>query len=61
MRSLVGDKWAEGRDPAALVVAFARERMLRDGSVAVIRQALDERSRRAQALGYLAELGVPVP
>ena len=30
----------------------------RDGSVACIRQALDDPSRRAQALGYLAELGV---
>lgn len=61
VRMLVTDKWSEGRDATALAVAFARERMLKDGSVAAIRQALDDRSRRAQALGYLAELGVPVP
>ena len=61
VRALVSDKWSEGRDPTALVVAFARERMLRDGSVALIRLALDDRSRRAQALGYLTELGVAAP
>jgi hypothetical protein len=61
VRGLVTDQWSEGRDATALVVAFARERMLRDGSVAVIRQALDDRSRRAQARGYLTELGVAVP
>jgi hypothetical protein len=58
VRALVADKWSAGNDATALVVAFARERMLRDGSVAVIRQAADDRSRRVQALGYLAELGV---
>ena len=61
VRELATDRWSEGRDPTALAVAFARERMLRDGSIAVIRQALDDRSRRAQARGYLAELGAPVP
>jgi hypothetical protein len=61
VRELVTDRWSDGRDPTALAVAFARERMLRDGSIAVIRQALDDRSRRAQARGYLAELGSPVP
>ena len=40
-------------------MAFARERMLKDGSIAVIRQALDDKSRRDQARGYLAELGAP--
>jgi hypothetical protein len=58
---LAGDRWAEGNDPTALAVAFARERILKDGSIAVIRQALDDRSRRTQARGYLAELGVAVP
>jgi hypothetical protein len=58
---LAGDPWSEGRDATSLVVAFARERMLRDGSVAVIRQAVDDSSRRVQALGYLAELGVAAP
>lgn len=58
VKVLVNDKWSAGRDATALVVAFARERMLHDGSVAGIREALDDRSRRFQALGYLAELGV---
>ncbi|MBY0494513.1 MAG: hypothetical protein K2Y23_09870 [Cyanobacteria bacterium] len=61
VRQLIGDRWADGRDPTALAVAFARERMLRDGSIAVIREALGDRSRRDQARGYLIELGSPVP
>lgn len=58
VRVLASDRWSEGRDATALAVAFARQRMLGDGSVARIREALDDRSRRVQALGYLAELGV---
>jgi hypothetical protein len=61
VQALVGDRWAEGRDPTALAVAFARERMLKDGSIAVIRQAFDDKSRRSQARGYLVELGALVP
>jgi hypothetical protein len=61
VRQLTGDKWAEGRDATALAVAFARERLLRDGSIATIQQALEDGSRRNQARGYLAELGAPVP
>jgi hypothetical protein len=58
---LAADGWSSGRDATALAVAFARERLLHDGSIALIREALDDRSRRAQALGYLAELGAPMP
>ena len=61
IKLLVADKWADGKDATSLAVAFARERMLRDGSIAVIQQALDDKSRRGQARGYLAELGAPVP
>lgn len=61
VQALVGDRWADGRDPTALAVAFARERMLKDGSIAIIRQALDDKSRRSQARGYLVELGAVVP
>ncbi len=60
-KGLVTDTWSAGRDATALAVLFARERILKDGSVAGIRQALDDRSRRAQAMGYLAELGVSAP
>ena len=61
VKLLVADKWAGGKDATALAVAFARERMLTDGSIAAIQQALDDRSRRDQARGYQAELGAPVP
>lgn len=61
VKELTADPWASGRDATALAVAFARERMLKDGSAATIREAVNERSRRAQAVGYLAELGVAVP
>ena len=61
VRELLTDRWSDGRDATALAVAFARERMLQDGSIAMIRQALDDRSRHDQARGYLAELGAPVP
>jgi hypothetical protein len=60
-RQLAGDAWADGRDATALACAFARERLLRDGSIAIIQQALDDKSRRDQARGYLAELGATVP
>lgn len=61
IRTVVVDRWAEGKDATALAVSFARERLLNDGSIVIIRAALDDRSRRAQARGYLAELGTPVP
>jgi hypothetical protein len=61
VQSLGGDRWAEGKDATALAVVYARERFLKDGSINLIQQALDDRSRRNQARGYLAELGAPVP
>lgn len=61
IKELAADRWTEGRDATALAVAFARERMLKDGSIAIIRDAADDRARRIQALGYLAELGVATP
>lgn len=61
VKQLVGDRWAAGKDATALAVVFARERMLADGSIALIRMALDDTSRRNQARGYLVELGAPVP
>jgi hypothetical protein len=61
VKQLAVDKWAAGKDATSLAVVFARERLLKDGSVAVIRQALEDKSRRDQAYGYIVELGVPVP
>ncbi len=60
VKVLVTDKWSEGNDVTALAVAFARERMLRDGSSAVLQQALSDKNRRMQARWYLAELGTTV-
>jgi hypothetical protein len=61
IRALVDDPWSKGRDATALAVSFARERMLKDGSSAVLQQALTDKVRRAQARWYLAELGASVP
>jgi HEAT repeat protein len=61
VKQLLGDKFAEGSDPAMLVVWFARERLLKDGSISVIREAAEGNRLRVQARGYLDELGTPVP
>jgi hypothetical protein len=61
VRELLSDQWSEGKDATALAIAFARERLLKDGSIAAIQQALNEKSRRNQARGYLAELGALAP
>jgi hypothetical protein len=61
VKLLLADKWSEGKDATALAVTFARERLLKDGSIAVIQRALDDKWRRDQARGYLTELGVRVP
>ena len=61
VKQLTTDRWFDGRDATALAVTFARERMLQDGSIALIQQALNDKSRRNQARGYLTELGAPVP
>ncbi|HET9704326.1 MAG TPA: hypothetical protein VFP85_09850 [Vicinamibacterales bacterium] len=58
---LASDPWSGGEDATALAIAFARERLLKDGSVAVIRTAVNERQRGAQARGYLVELGATAP
>jgi hypothetical protein len=61
VQALLTDKFSDGDDATALAIAFARVRMLQDGSVKILRRAIDKRSRRAQALGYLAELGLSSP
>jgi hypothetical protein len=61
VKQLAADKWSSGKDATALAVAFARERLLKDGSVAIIQQAVGDKSRSVQARGYLIELGVAVP
>lgn len=61
VKLVAADPWGQGRDATALAVAFARERLLQDGSLSTIQQAARERSRGAQARGYLDELGSPAP
>jgi hypothetical protein len=61
VKQAAADKFAEGKDATALAVAFARERLLKDGSIAIIQRALDEKARRDQARGYLIELGASAP
>jgi hypothetical protein len=61
VKRLAADPWSEGKDATAVAVAFARERLLKDGSITVLRQAMDDKKRHGQARGYLAELGFPLP
>ena len=61
VKTVAAERWAEGRDATALAVAFARERLLKDGSLVIIQQAVGNQSHRVQARGYLQELGATVP
>lgn len=61
IKRLAADPWSEGKDATALAVAFARARLLKDGSINVLRQAMDDKRRHGQARGYLTELGFALP
>ena len=61
VKSTAADNWGNKKDSASLAVAFARERLLKDGSVAALELALKEKARHQQARAYLAELGETVP
>jgi hypothetical protein len=61
VRSLVDDAWGAKNDATGLVVAFARQRFLNDGSRARLEAARDDRDLGPAARAYLAELGPPVP
>ena len=61
VRGLADDAWGAKNDAAGLVVAFARQRFLNDGSRARLEAARDDRDLGAAARAYLAELGPPVP
>ena len=58
VRALATDKWASKDDDTVLTVAFARERVLADGSVAQIREGATRQRIRARAEAYLFELGL---
>jgi hypothetical protein len=57
-RALVGDRWGERDDATGLVVAYAREKFLKDGSVGRLQVNASHRSLGPQARVYLEELGV---
>jgi len=61
VKRLAAAPWSEGNDATARAVAFARARLLKDGSIKVLQQAMDDKKRHGQARGYLAELGFPLP
>ena len=59
VKSLVGDVWGEKEDAAGLVVAFARQRFLNDGSRTRLEAAKDHKTLGPAARAYLTELGPP--
>jgi hypothetical protein len=61
VRGLVDDAWGDRNDATGLVVAFARQRFLNDGSRRRLEAAAEDRELGPAARAYLAELGPPVP
>jgi len=61
VEALVDDTWGDRRDDTGLVVAFARERFLKDGSVSRLHAAASDRRLGPRARAYLLELGAPIP
>jgi hypothetical protein len=61
VRGLVDDAWGDRNDATGLVVAYARQRFLNDGSRRRLEAARDDRELGPAARAYLAELGPPVP
>lgn len=59
VRELAGDDWGSDDDEAGLMVAYARERFLEDGSAARLKAALEDDRLRLTARAYLEELGIP--
>ena len=57
VQSLADDEWGNRSDATGLIVAFARERFLKDGSRAKLEAARDDRTLGPAARVYLAELG----
>ncbi len=56
VRRIATDSWANRDEDTALTVAFARERLLHDGSKAYVQAAAGKSRTRARAEGYLIEL-----
>ncbi len=61
VKELTTDGWGDRKDATSLVVAYARERFLKDGSVKSLQDAAADRELGPRARAYLAELGLPTP
>jgi len=61
VRELASDPWGDRDDPTGLIVAFARERFLKDGSARRLESAASNKTLGPRARAYLAELGFPLP
>ena len=61
VKDLATDQWGDRKDAAGLVVAYARERYLKDGSVKSLQDAAADRALGPRARAYLTELGLPTP
>jgi hypothetical protein len=57
VHQLVADGWGANDEETGLIVAYARERFLKDGSRARIEAAIEHRTLGPAARAYLAELG----
>jgi hypothetical protein len=61
VKDLATDGWGDRKDATGLIVAYARERFLKDGSAKVLQAAAADRTLGPRARAYLAELGLPTP
>ena len=61
VKELASDSWGDRKDATGLIVAYARERYLKDGSAKVLQDAAADRTLGPRARAYLAELGLPTP
>ncbi len=61
VRDLVTDGWAQRGGESGLAVAYARERILKDGSAARLKAEQDDERLGPTARAYLEELGIHEP
>jgi hypothetical protein len=61
VKELATDSWGDRKDATGLIVAYARERYLKDGSAKILQDAAADRTLGPRARAYLAELGLPTP
>ena len=61
VKELATDTWGDRKDATGLIVAYARERYLKDGAAKRLQEAAADKKLGPQARAYLAELGLPTP